>query len=101
MLPHTRPNPDVTFLDAVNNMQTPPSSSSPKRIDTVELATLVGIIFMMAISAVNLWNLNRLTARVATIEAAMSPRRAAGPDPNKIHSINIVGAQVKGPANAP
>ena len=56
---------------------------------------------MMAISAVNLWNLKHLTARVANIEAALSPRKASGPDPNKIHAINIAGAQVKGPANAP
>jgi len=77
------------------------SSSSPSRLDTVALATLLGIVLMMAISAVNLWNLKRLTARVATIEAALSPRKASGPDPKKIHSINIAGAQVKGPANAP
>jgi protein-disulfide isomerase len=83
-------------------MQTSSSSSSPTRFDTVALATLVGIVFMMALAAVNLWNLNRLTARVATIEAALSPRKPPpGPDPKKIHSINIVGAQVKGPANAP
>ena len=56
---------------------------------------------MMAISAVNLWNLKRLTARVENIEAALSPRKASGPDSNKIHSINIAGAQVKGPADAP
>jgi protein-disulfide isomerase len=82
-------------------MQTPSSSSSPTRIDTVALATLVGIVFMMVISAVNVWNVRRLNERVATLEAALSPRKPSGPDPSKIHSINIAGAQVKGPANAP
>jgi len=86
---------------AVNNMQTGSSSSSPTRFDTVAVATLVGIVFVMAISAMNLWNLKRVTARVATIEAALSPRKPSGPDPTKIHSVNIAGAQVKGPANAP
>ena len=84
-------------------MQMPSSSSSPTptRIDTVALATLVGIVFMMVISAVNVWNVRRLTERVATLEAALGPRKPSGPDPTKIHSVNIAGAQVKGPANAP
>jgi protein-disulfide isomerase len=82
-------------------MQTPSSSSSPTRFDTLALATLVGIVFMMAISAVNLWNVKRLTARVANIEAVLSPRKPSGPDPTRIHTINIAGAQTRGPETAP
>jgi protein-disulfide isomerase len=81
-------------------MQTGSNSSSRPRIDTFALATLVGIVFMMAISAVNVWNLNQLQKRIETIEAAMRPA-PSGPDPTKIHTVNIVGAATKGPETAP
>ena len=82
-------------------MQTRSNSSSPSRLDTVALATLAGIVVMMAISAVNVWNMKRLDARVAAIEAALSPRRASGPDPSRTHTIRTAGAQSKGPQTAP
>jgi len=82
-------------------MQSGSNSPSRPRLDTLALATLIGIVFMMAVSAMNVWNLNRLTARVSTIEAAMSPKTPPGPDPSRIHAINTSGAQAKGPDNAP
>ena len=57
------------------------SKSSSTRFDMLTGATLVGIVFMLAISAVNVWNVKRLGDRVATIEAALSPRRPPGPIP--------------------
>ena len=84
-----------------NKMPTRSSSSSPSRVDTVALATLAGIVVMMAISAVNVWKVNALSARIATIEAALSPKKASGPDPKRIYTVNIAGAPAKGPENAP
>jgi len=84
-----------------NNMQSRSKSSPRPAFDTLAGATLFGVVFMMTISAVNLWNLNRLTARVSTIEAAMSPKAPPGPDPSRIHAINTSGAQAKGSATAP
>ena len=78
---------------------TPDPSAAP-RFDSLALATLAGVVVMLAISAVNLWNVKQLRARVSTIEAALTPR-PAGPDPNRIHKINTAGAQTKGPETAP
>ena len=72
-----------------------------QRFDSLALATLVGVVVMLTISAVNLWTLKQLRERVSTIEAALAPRRPAGPDPNRIHKINTAGAQAKGPETAP
>ena len=72
-----------------------------RRFDSLGLATLVGVVVMLTISAVNLWNLKQLRDRVSTIETALTPRKPAGPDPNRIHKINTAGAQAKGPETAP
>ena len=55
----------------------PPGSNSPStpRLDLLGLATLVGVVVMLTISAVNLWNLKRLGDRVGKIEAAMGVAR--------------------------
>ena len=77
------------------------SSSSTPRFDPLALATLVGVLVMLTISAVNLWNVKRLQDRVGTIEAAMSPRPPVGPDSTRIHTVKTAGAPAKGPESAP
>ena len=62
---------------------------------------LAGVMVMLAISALNLWNVKRLGERVATIEAAMGGGRRSGPDPSQVYKINTAGAPTKGPVNAP
>jgi protein-disulfide isomerase len=77
-------------------------SGSPSRFDPLALATLAGVVVMMALSLWNVWNLGRLGDRVARLEAGMGARsRPPGPDPNKVHDVNTAGAQAKGPDNAP
>jgi protein-disulfide isomerase len=76
------------------------SNSTTSRFDLLAFATLIGVIAMVAISAVNLWNMRQLGARVDKIEAVLVPKRV-GPDPAKIHTVNIAGAQAKGPETAP
>jgi protein-disulfide isomerase len=94
-------------MEATSVMETKPhvtesvNSSSPRRSDPVALATLVGLVVMLAISLVNVWNVRRLTARVAAVEAVFAPRQPEGPDPSRIYTINIAGASTKGPDNAP
>ena len=83
-----------------DNVQNPaPASPSSSRFDLLAAATLIGVGVMLAISAMNLWNLKQLGDRVATIEAAMAPRRA-GPDPSRVYTIKTAGAQAKGPETA-
>jgi protein-disulfide isomerase len=86
-----------------NNMQNPSgcSSQSPSRFDRLTFAMLVGVIVMLAISAMNLWTLNRFGERIGKIEVAMRGGRSPGPDPNRIHTVKTAGAQTKGPGNAP
>ena len=70
------------------------SNASSGRFDTLATITL-GI--MLIVSLVNVWNLRQLRDRVATLEAVITPARAAGPDPNRIHTVNIAGAAAKDP----
>ncbi|HKE86435.1 MAG TPA: thioredoxin domain-containing protein [Vicinamibacterales bacterium] len=77
-----------------------PTSASP-RFDSMALATFVGVVVMLIISAINVWNLRQLADRVDTIEAAVRPARPTGPDPKRIHTVNTAGAPAKGPETAP
>jgi protein-disulfide isomerase len=76
-------------------------SPSSSRVDPLALATLVGLVVMLAISLLNVWNLKRLGERVATIEAQIGGRQPTGPDPTRVYTINTAGASTKGPATAP
>ena len=76
------------------------SNPSSPRFDSLAVATLAGIVVMLAISLLNVWNLKQLQNRIATIEGAMNPQ-PPGPDPNKVHTVNIAGAAAKGPETAP
>ena len=86
-----------------NKPQSPTSSdsSSPRRFDLLALAMLAGVIVMLAISALNVWNVKRLEQRVGSIEAAMGGGRKPGPDPSRVYTINTAGAPTKGQATAP
>src|SRR5262245_14682144 len=86
-----------------NNVQSLPGSNSPspRRFDPLSLATLVGVIVMLAISAMNLWTVKRLGERVGRIEASMGGARRSGPDPTKLHTVKTTGAPTKGPESAP
>src|SRR5688572_18798475 len=67
-----------------NKVQELPGSNSPTtpRLDLLGFATLVGVVGMLAIAAVNIWNVSRLAERVAKIEAAIGGPRRSGPDPS-------------------
>jgi protein-disulfide isomerase len=84
-----------------NNVQSPPSSNSPQRFDAFSLAVLVGVIVLLAISAMNLWTVKRLGERVVKIETSMNAARRSGPDPSRIHTVSTAGAPAKGADSAP
>ena len=65
------------------------------------MLTLGGVVIVLVISLVNVWNLKQLSDRVATLEAVITPARASGPDPNRIHVVKTSGAIAKGPETAP
>jgi protein-disulfide isomerase len=85
------------------DVQRPPTSSSQTkpRLDLLGLATLGGVIVMLAITAVNVWQVSLLTERVRKIEVARSGTRNSGPDPSKVYTVKTAGAPTKGPENAP
>ena len=61
-----------------NEVERPPASNSPTtpRLDLLGTATLVGVIVMLAITAVNVWHVSRLTERLVRMEAAMAGAEA-------------------------
>jgi len=65
--------------------------------------TLAGVIVMLVVSLWNMWNLRGLTGRVIELEAKLALARGVerGPDPKKVHTIDVTGAPAKGPENAP
>ena len=91
-----------TMMENENKVQSPPVSNSPSkpRLDLLGLATLVGVIVMLTISAMNVWNVQRLGERVAKVEASLGGGRRSGPDPNRVHTIKTAGAPTKGPDTA-
>src|SRR5262245_44556530 len=81
---------------------TNPGDSSSPPVDTLAIATVVGVVVMIALSLWNVWNLGRLGDRVLRLEAALAATAApSGPDPNLVHEVNIAGAQAKGSETAP
>lgn len=86
--------------------------------DGVRLATFGGVLALLVISLWNWRSINRiqsgLDSRLGRIESRLSqvsgkvdtvaaqiqpPRR--GPDPNRVYTINTLGAPAKGPIGAP
>jgi len=80
------------------------------------LATLGGVVAILAISVSNWRELDRiegtLGTRLAQIETrvgqvadkvgqAPAARPASGPDPKRVYTINTAAAPAKGPASAP
>ena len=68
------------------------------------LATVAGVVAIMAVSLMNMWNLNpvaqSLGDRVSRLEAQLK-REPEGPDPTRVHAIRTDGAPSKGPDTAP
>ena len=89
-----------------NQGESPSSSSSTSRsfLDPVTLATLAGVVLIMAVSLMNMRNLNRVAQslgdRVTRLEAQLS-REPEGPDPAAVHTIRTEGVPSKGPETAP
>jgi hypothetical protein len=97
------------------------SGARPARkpsIDVARLATLCGVVALLGIS---IWNwrslsqiqtgldsrlsqiesrLGQVSGKVETVAAQLQPPRR-GPDPNRVYTINTVGAPVEGPVAAP
>jgi protein-disulfide isomerase len=77
-------------------------SPATPRVDSLGMATLVGVVVMLSLSLWNVWNLNQLGARVARIEAQGGAVKApSGPDPSRVYEITTQGAASKGPEGAP
>ena len=80
---------------------------SPRRFDLLTLATLAGVIVILAVSFVNMWNLSRVARslgdRVSRLEAQIGgrPAQRQGPDPTRVYAIRVDGAPTKGPETAP
>ncbi len=87
-------------------------------IDGVRLATRGGVVVLLVISLWNWWLINRmqrgLDSRLSQIEnrvalvsgkvdmaAGLNQPARRGPDPNRVYTINTVGAPVMGSASAP
>jgi protein-disulfide isomerase len=78
-----------------------PSSTTSKVGDFAMVATLLGVIVIVAVSLLNKRELRRLTARVAQLEAI-----AAAPTPksalvNKVYEVDLATAPAKGVSTAP
>lgn len=99
-------------------MANPQKNAPPRRgIDAMSLATLGGVVLLVAISFANWRETDRiektLGARLGQIEtrlgqvaervaqAPAAQRPASGPDPNRAYAINVAAAPAKGPATAP
>ena len=99
-----------------NAQQQHPAWRPPPRrgVDTLDLATLAGVVAVLMISFSNWREIDRiqetLDNRLAQIEnriaevanrapAAAQPLQR-GPDPNRVYEIRTAGAPVKGPATA-
>jgi protein-disulfide isomerase len=84
-----------------NQSTSTPSSPTSKLGDVAMVATLVGVIVILAVSMLNKRELQRLTARVAqleTIAAAPTPKSALA---NKVYEVNLAAAPTKGADEAP
>lgn len=91
----------------------PPQRQGP---DASQMATLGGIVVLLMISFGN-WreiesiqeSLDNRLARIETeisqvasrAPAAAAAARQPGPDPNRVYAINLAGAPMKGPSDAP
>lgn len=97
-----------TQRPAVNRAQPPPKT----HFDPVALATLAGVVAVVAISFSSMRDIARLERtfgdRLARLETQVSqvgtraPQQAQqGPDPARVYTVDTAKAVAKGPAAAP
>lgn len=80
------------------------ASKTRPQADFLIVITLAGVVVMLMVSLWNMWNLNRMSARVVALEAKVRAATTVadrGPDPSKVYAIDVGGAPTKGPDNAP
>ena len=102
-------------------MQKQPGVKPTRKLDLeiVRLCTLGGIVALLALSVLT-WRavdtiqtsidtrftqvenrLAQVSGKVDSVVARNAPPAPRGPDPNRVYTVNTVGAPVKGPAAAP
>jgi protein-disulfide isomerase len=82
--------------------RTPRSGSQGSKLaDAAMLATLVGVIVILAVSMINRREVRRLRARVTQLETIANAPTPQGALLNKVYAVDIAQASAKGPANAP
>jgi hypothetical protein len=98
-------------------MANPQKNQPPRhKIDAMALATLGGVVAVLAISVSNWRELDRIETTIGTrlgqietrvgqvadkVGQAPAARPASGPDPKRVYTINTASAPTKGPASAP
>ncbi len=90
----------------------PPGSRGPTPgggVDPMSLATLIGVAAVLVIAFASWRDVDRIGERLDKLEArmnetggrvpAVAPQR--GPDPNRVYTVRIDGAPIRGKAGAP
>ena len=91
-----------------------PGTASRRRPERVRVIILAGVIVLIAISALNLYETVRqrteFTDRMTQVLNAVNTRptpnpadspRPPGPDPDKVYTVKTQGAPARGPNRAP
>ena len=91
-----------------------PRTEGQRKPERVRVIILVGVIVLIAIAALNLYETvrqrNEFTDRMTQVLNAINTRptpnptnspRPPGPDPDKVYTVKTQGAPVRGPGDAP
>jgi protein-disulfide isomerase len=85
-----------------NSLATSHSARQGSRIaDLAMMATLVGVMIILAVSMINMRDLRRLSARVTQLETLANAPTPQGAVLNKVYEVDVTGAPAKGPEDAP
>ena len=93
-------------------MRSPEPPSGRRDLDPLGLATLAGVVALLMITFTNMRDIDRLDRglgeRLGKLEGQIAqvarPTNAApqqGLDPNRVYTVKIADAPVRGPATAP